>query len=91
MVLFLFIQNSGYQCEQHDNPADFILDVINGDIDPHVHLGSRKFMIIHLYHIMAVMIRDQYYEVSLSHHIYRSNICCRAKYFTHVIFNKQQW
>ena len=23
----------GYECETHDNPADFILDVINGDIE----------------------------------------------------------
>ncbi|KFV63115.1 ATP-binding cassette sub-family G member 2, partial [Dryobates pubescens] len=26
-----YFQNIGYQCEEHNNPADFFLDVINGD------------------------------------------------------------
>ena len=24
----------GYECELHNNPADFMLDVINGDVNP---------------------------------------------------------
>lgn len=26
-----YFQSVGYQCEEHNNPADFFLDVINGD------------------------------------------------------------
>ena len=28
---FVFTSFSGYECEAHNNPADFFLDVINGD------------------------------------------------------------
>lgn len=34
--LWLFSANmTGYECEQYDNPADFILDVINGENEQH--------------------------------------------------------
>ena len=27
---------TGYQCEEHNNPADFFLDVVNGDTHKHI-------------------------------------------------------
>ena len=30
MVLSI-LRGSGYECEEHNNPPDFFLDVINGD------------------------------------------------------------
>jgi hypothetical protein len=26
------VANAGFECEEHNNPADFFLDVINGDV-----------------------------------------------------------
>ena len=38
----------GYVCEPHDNPADFILDAINGDIVPSdLEQSKRKCETVH--------------------------------------------